>query len=242
MDDNVYKVAKRGVDEEDIRWFSASSMEKLTSAQEEIRWLLDRGYKINSIIDFVGGHYQLSARQRNALQRATASSADCRGRIGKLLPFEAVRGKSLYIDGFNLIITLEVALSGGTLILGNDGVFRDLAGLRGTYKLIDKTDKALNLIGKLLMEIQPKMVKIYLDVPVSNSGRLKKRILDLSESWILPLEVELVPNPDTILVDKENVVSSDSIILDRCISWINLSRVVIENYIDEPRIIKLDMI
>lgn len=50
-----------------------------------------------------------------------------------------------------MIISIEVALSGGTLVIGSDGNIRDLAGLRGTYKIIDKTEEALNLIGKILI-------------------------------------------------------------------------------------------
>ena len=143
------------------------------------------------------------------------------------------------IDGFNLIITLEVALSGSPILLGKDGVFRDLAGLRGTYRLIDKTDTALNLIGKILRELNVPWVRFYLDSPVSNSGRLKSKILGLSEQWGLPVEVELVPNVDVILSDKERVVTGDSIILDACRSWFNLSRKIIEDYIQDAWIIDL---
>ena len=35
-----------------------------------------------------------------------------------------------------------------------DGTIRDLAGLRGTYKLIDKTDRAINLIGEYLQKLK----------------------------------------------------------------------------------------
>jgi len=42
----------------------------LEASQEEIQWLLDRGYKLGTVIEFIGIHYQLTARQRSALQRA----------------------------------------------------------------------------------------------------------------------------------------------------------------------------
>ncbi|MFR4997816.1 DUF5616 domain-containing protein [Clostridium sp.] len=78
----------------------------------------------------------------------------------------------------------------------------------------------------------------YLDRPVSNSGRLKMKILEMFEGSELQIEVENIDNVDSILQSKENVVSSDAIILDNCISWINLNRNIIEekisneNYID----------
>lgn len=221
--------ARRGVDVKDDKWFSKEAVLILRKAQEEVEWLLNRGYKIGSVIELVGGHYQLSARQRTTLLRATSSSLQVEKRKSKLLPYSAAEDGNINIDGFNLIITLEVALSGGVLILGNDGTIRDLAGLRGTYSIIDKTDKALNLIYRLLSELNVSHVKFYLDAPVSNSGRLKTRIYEHSLKWRLPVEVELVPNADPVLSKLERVVSSDSIILDNCKSWFNLSRKLVDD-------------
>ncbi|MFQ9246253.1 MAG: DUF5616 domain-containing protein [Clostridium paraputrificum] len=64
------------------------------------------------------------------------------------------------------------------------------------------------------------------------------KILEIFEGLELQIEVENIDNVDSILQSKENVVSSDAIILDNCISWINLNRNIIEekisneNYID----------
>lgn len=64
------------------------------------------------------------------------------------------------------------------------------------------------------------------------------KILEMFEGSELQIEVENIDNVDSILQSKENVVSSDAIILDNCISWINLNRNIIEekisneNYID----------
>jgi len=173
------------------------------------------------------------------LQRASCTSKQNECRQEKLLSHQEARKGALYIDGLNLIITLEVALSNSILILGNDGCIRDMAGLRGTYRLIDKTQKALQLIGKALNELEVSYCKFFLDSSVSNSGRLKYAILQHAEGWGIPIEVELVPNPDRLLSNLESVVTSDSVILDSCISWINLSKMIIEEYIKDARIIDL---
>lgn len=107
--DENKKETKRGFNEEDYRWFSEEAIEKLKKAQEEFQWLLNRGYKSSSLIDFIGGHYQFSSRQRTALQRATASDVQCKIRSEKLIDLEALKDARINIDGFNLIITLEVA-------------------------------------------------------------------------------------------------------------------------------------
>jgi hypothetical protein len=234
------KITKRGFDVEDFKWFSEEAIARLKIAQEEIEWLLNRGYKFSSIIDLIGGHYQFSSRQRTALQRATSSKAQYEKRKETMLPVEAYKEDCIYIDGFNLIITLEVALSGSILILGNDGVIRDLAGLRGTYRLIDKTDEAIKLIGKALKELKVSSAKFFLDAPVSNSGRLRSKILEYSSQWNIPVEVELVPNADPILSKMKRVITSDSIILDQCGSWFNLSRKIVEVYIKDTWIVDLE--
>jgi hypothetical protein len=233
------RIARRDVDEGDDRWFSKEAIIRLQVAQEEVEWLLNRGYKIKGIIEFVGGRYQFSSRQREALKRATSSKDKYTKRKAKLLLNDDGKDGTVYIDGFNLIITLEVALSGGLLIMCNDDSIRDLAGLRGTYNVIDKTDKALDFIGEMLNELKVPQARFFLDAPVSNSGRLKVRILQHALEWKIPTEVELVPNVDSILSKMERVVTSDSVILDNCISWFNISRKIIAEYIMDAKMIDL---
>lgn len=231
------KIQRRGFDPNDLRWFSNEALEILKNAQEEIQWLLDRGYKLDVVIPFIGNHYLLSARQRLALQRASALSLQYERRRDNMLSYEAAKEGCLYIDGFNLIITLEVALSKSIIILGNDGAIRDLAGLRGTYHIIEQTDSALKLIGESLNKLSVPKVKFYLDAPVSNSGRLKSRILEHAVEWNIPVEVELVPNADMVLSKLARVVTSDSVILDSCGSWLNLARMIVEMFIKDAWIV-----
>lgn len=235
----IGRIAKRGVDPQDDRWFSKEAVLKLQKAQEEVEWLLNRNYKINGIMDLVGGNYQFSSRQRQALKRSTSTKGEYKMRKLHMLPYSAAKDGIIYIDGFNLIITIEVALSGGVLLLGNDGVVRDIAGLQGSYRLIDKTDEALELIGKCFGELKVPQAKFFLDAPVSNSGRLRERILKHSLGWEFFTEVELVPNVDPILWELERTVTGDSVILDNCPSWFNMSRKIIEDYIKDANLVDL---
>lgn len=193
------KTSKRGFDLNDKRWFSEKELLNLRKAHEEIKWLLDRDYKLETIINLVSGRYQFSTRQRDALKRATCGTKNEILRKSKELSINELKNKTLNIDGFNLIISLEVALSGGVLIVGNDGLIRDLAGLRGTYKLIDKTDISIEYLFEFLEQKEVKAINIYLDSPVSNSGNLKIRILEHSNKYKIKTNVELVNNADVIL-------------------------------------------
>lgn len=131
------------------------------------------------------------------------------------------------------------SFSRGLLINCMDGSIRDLAGLRGTYRLIDKTYIALDILGEIFKKLKIKGVNFYIDAPVSNSGKLKTAIYETSEKWDVDVNVEIIPNPDVILEKSNYVVSSDSIILDKCDGWINLVGYMIEKYVKEVWIIDL---
>lgn len=224
---------KRGFIATDIRDFSSKSIETLKRASSDVLAIIDRGYPIKSVSTFVGNHYQLSERQRIAIVRAVSPTVDVKTRLDKLKTH--CEDETVYIDGLNVIITLETMLSETTLIKCMDNTLRDLCGLRGTYKLIDKTDTAIKLIGEELANLKVSKVMFYLDSPVSNTGRLSQRIYELLQGFPFEVEVELVPNADVILESKSNVITSDAIILNKCYSWINLVySIVCKKYPNTP--------
>ena len=231
------KVTRRGYEPTDMREFADKKMELLKKAQMEIQWLLDRGYPIKNVVEFIGNHYLLSTRQRLALTRSTAPTSSLELRKSKKLG--ACENQTVHIDGLNLIITLEVALSETTLLKCMDNTVRDLAGLRGTYRLIDKTDKAILLVGEKLDQMSIAEAVFYLDAPVSNMGRLKARILDLLASCKCEIKVEIIDHVDEILKNKSYVITTDSMILNECESWINFVAEIISESLDEIRMVDL---
>lgn len=228
----------RGFVPTDEKEFSSLETGRLSQAQEEICYLLDRGYQIEKIVTFVGNHYQFTARQRLALTRASSPALDVESRKSKQIS-GSLKGRTVYIDGFNLVITLEAALSRSTLLLCMDGTVRDLCGLHGTYRLIDKTYTALSLIWDTLSERKAEKAVFYLDAPVSNSGRLKQEIIRTAGERGIPAEVETVPNADVLLWEKDGVVTTDAIILNRCRGWVNLAAEIIQERLPEQKVIDL---
>ena len=220
------ETVKRGYAPTDEREFHMQRS-KLKSTGEDLYYLINRGYPIKSASEFVGNHYLLSERQRLALVRSVSTEKQISGRKAKeRLHLE--KGSTVYIDCFNTVISLEIAFSGSTLLLCMDGAVRDLAGLRGTYRLIDKTDLAIDSIRKVLEKEQAGEVHFLLDAPVSNSGRLKGRIAERMEGSPVQATFEVIPDVDRNLYDRENVVTSDAAILDRCRSWFNLVKRAID--------------
>ena len=221
--------AKRGFLPSDARDFGPQSLPKLRRAAAETAYLLNRGYPVTAATRFIGDHYQLSERQRLALARTVSPEAQIRAR--KSREVQDIAGKTICIDGFNVIIGLEIAYSASMLLRCMDGTVRDLAGLHGTYRLIPQTDLAVSALLRSLERLHAEKAVIYLDQPVSNSGRLKQRILSLAEGIRFGLEIEIANPVDAILKTKPLVASGDAIILDECSAWFNLAKYIVDTEI-----------
>ena len=206
------EIVKRGYEPKDAMEFGSKAAEKLNAAGQELVFLLNRGYDVKSASTFIGNHHLLSERQRLALARITSTEAALMERRRKEL---AQAPEELVFDGFNTIITLEVALSGSLLLAGMDGTIRDLAGLRGTYRIVDKTVRAVELLFAHLDELGVKKALFYLDQQVSNSERLRALLLDQARDHAVEVQAELHPSVDGLLSRMERVVTADAII------WIN---------------------
>ena len=216
------ETVKRGYVPTDEKEF-VKKKKKLKSAGTDLYYLINRGYPIKSASVFIGNHYLLSERQRMALVRSVSPEERIRDRKAKEKP-RLEEGAALFIDGFNTIISLEIAFSGSTLLMCMDGTVRDLAGLRGTYRLIDKTDRAILAVRRVLEEERVKTAHFLLDAPVSNSGRLKEAIAAGFAGSPVRVEFSVINDVDKQLYGKDNVITSDAIILDQCASWFNLVR------------------
>ena len=211
--------AKRGYVPEDERNFSPAALETMRTASRHVTYLINEGYDLKQASAFVGNRYLLSERQRLAVMRSVATREQLYNRKAK----EKTAGSEVWIDGFNTIITLEVMFSDSILFVGMDGTIRDLAALRGTYRIIPETRQAVRMLLDMLKEMDVGSAHILLDEPVSNSGRLKALIAEAGEGYPFTLDIRIRKNVDRELYAKECVITSDSIILDRCGSWINLA-------------------
>ena len=217
--------AKRGYVPDDERNFSPEAIVKMRTASRHISYLLDEGYDLKQATVFVGNHFLLSERQRLAVMRSVSSGLQLAEREKKLVPLTGLKGKEVWIDGFNIIITLEVLCCASLLFECMDGTIRDLAALRGTYRLIPETGEAVRMMLGVLQEAGAGKINILLDEPVSNSGRLKAMIADVAETeqYTFVPDIQILREVDRTLYRKELVITSDSIILDHCVSWVNLT-------------------
>ena len=231
------ETVRRGYEPKDAAEFGPKAIGTLTSAAQELAFLLNRGYDTKSASTFIGNHHLLSERQRLALARTVSSEDAVQARKRKEL---TQAPETLVFDGFNTIITLEVALSGSLLLEGMDGTIRDLAGLRGSYRIVDKTVLAVERLLSHLEDSGVQQAQFYLDQQVSNSGRLRALLLEKAEGHSVKVEAALHPSVDGLLFRMERVVTSDAIILDKCGSWYNFNRRLIAETVPEAWILRLN--
>lgn len=233
------ETVRRGYIPSDETEFGAKSEARLRAAGEELCFLLNRGYPVKSASTFIGNHHLLSERQRLALARVCSPDTALERRRRTELDRAPAE---LVLDGFNTIITLEVALSGSLLLEGMDGTIRDMAGLRGTYRIVDKTVHAADLLLSRLDTLGVSEARFYLDQQVSNSSRLSALLLEKAQGHTVIVHVELYPDVDRRLYGLPNVVTSDAIILDNCQSWYNLNRALIEEEIPGAWVLRLGLV
>ncbi|MFK7904618.1 MAG: DUF434 domain-containing protein [Chitinophagales bacterium] len=233
----------RGQHPKDQNLFAPKFIPILQRATSDLSWLLSNGYAERASLKLVGDRFKLTERQRKAIQGASCSDASKQSRNEKHCSLEALKDSHVFIDGFNLLITLESALSGGFIFKGRDGSRRDLASVHGTYKRVSETIEAIQLVGKILPLLQVQKATWYFDQPVSNSGRLKVLIYEVIEGWGLDWDVQLVYNPDKELVGSpaiDNiVVSADAMVLEGAERWFNLGAYIMDKHINDLNLIDL---
>ena len=122
-------MSRRGYVPEDEKQFTGKQLELLQKAANEVQFLLDRGYDVKPVTTFVGNYYLFSERQRLALARSVSARESIQKRVNKEL-LQTERGRlpeAVHIDGFNTVITLEVALSGSPVFYCRDVFWRNFS-------------------------------------------------------------------------------------------------------------------
>ncbi len=230
----------RGPHPKDEACFSTDAVPVLRIAVRELSWLLSHGYSMKAAQKLVGDRHLLRDRQRKVLRRCAASTEDCEDRRRRLVPPEIIAGETLSVDGYNVLLTVEAALSGGLLLLGRDGALRDLAAMSRHYRRVHVTRQAVELISNYLDRIGCARVLWYLDRPVSNSARLKRLIEEVVVTARASWEVDLTSQTDRLLKESSHVVATaDSAILDNCDRWFNLAREVVSSSVQDAWLLDL---
>ena len=195
---------------------------------------------MTSSLKLVGDRHGLRERQRLAVSRAACSDQDRQRRKDHCVAVEQLRNQPVIVDGFNLIITVEAALSKGPLFVGVDECIRDLSSVHGSYRSVQETDRAIAMIGEALQGFAASSVHWLLDRPVSNSGRLAARLADFAVRNNWSWDVQVVFNPDAAIAASPAVaITSDSLVLDRVERWADLKSYLLAREVPDAWMIDL---
>jgi len=176
---------------------------------EDVRYLLNREYPRERVVNFVGDRYSLSVKDRNLLRRTVYSQSEIQTTKERLVPIETINSSFLTVDGYCVLITVENALTNRPLFLCDDGVVRDISGVFGKHKHTKETDEALELILNTIKEFSPKKIHLFYDSPVSKSGKLAAKTRTILEKYNLTGGAKAVKSPDFEVLKGEIVATSD---------------------------------
>jgi hypothetical protein len=232
----------RGPHQADGRLFAPEAIPALRAAVADLSWLLGRGYRDPSALKLVGDRYRLRQRQREAVRRAACSdeARELHAERFVALGPGVLKGRSVLVDGFNCIVSVEAAMAGGVILQCRDGRHRDLASVHGSYRKVNETQAAVQLLGRALETAGAGPVRWLLDAPISNSGRLRALLVELAAQQGWDWGAELVPDPDRVLrVSSDLCATADGGILDEGVESIDLVGAAIEAGVPEAWLVDL---
>ncbi len=137
------KRTHRGPHPADAKLFAPKAICDLRLALADFSLLLTKGYAEKSALKLVGDRFSLTERQRQAIMRSACSDQQLGPRKQRQVKLADLAGRAIAIDGYNVLITIEAAMSGACVFKGRDGCLRDLASIHGTYRKVTETIPAV---------------------------------------------------------------------------------------------------
>ena len=196
---------------------------------KDLKYLLNRHYRKKSALDFITNHYGLNSFERNFFGRCVFSDDHLEIVNKKRTDLtEISKSKSIAIDGFNVLITLD-SLIDGVAIFCEDDVIRDLKYQKG-YKLTEKSEETVEIILKSMLNLNLNNFDVYYDEQTSKSGEISKITKNLMEKYSISGEVILSKKVDFELKHYEFVATSDFHIIKNVIGFLDIPKIVSKNY------------
>jgi hypothetical protein len=138
--------------------------------------LKEKGYPEKATLKLVGDRHRLSRIQRNCLFRGVIVQGAAAERREKIAAPEALAGKAIGVDWYNVLITVESYLRGQILFVADDGMVRDASATHGSYRTGSLTERAIEEIVREIARLRPSRVDAYLDMPIAFSGRMAENL------------------------------------------------------------------
>jgi hypothetical protein len=203
--------------------------DQLLQAAREYAWMLNNGYPQKSSLKLVGDKFLLTRDKRQILYRGISAVEPAerrRAMLGKVR-----KGDLVLLDTHNVLFTMYNYLLGRPVFISNDGILRDAGETRGRILNGSVFRKAVDLLLQSLGEWNGATLKLFLDEPVSFSGRLATELTERMVQSGIDGEARTVPSPDHLLKNEKSdvICTSDTAILDHYVGRVfDLPRVSLE--------------
>lgn len=212
------------------------------NAAEDLRYLLSKGYPRTGALTFVGNRYQLPKSEREIIGRGVYPGEEALRRRNRLLSPEAIKGRAIGLDGYNVIITLESALLGRDLIACDDGPIRDAAWVSSSFRPSEVTEDVLELILDYLYGKGALSIVFYLYAPMSHSGDLALHISSILSGKGVMGRAQAVPSPKVELRAFPGITcTSDSILIEQVQEPIDLAGNIIIDMMPDLHFVELGL-
>jgi len=205
-------------------------MKNFVDAYGDYRLLREKGYPEKASLKIVGDRYRLSRMERNALFRGVVAHPACAERKAKIAQAGDVRGTSIGIDWYNVLITVESYLRGMPVFISDDGMTRDSSATHGSYRTATVTERAQDAIFETLRLLAPARVDVFVDSPIAFSARMADAVRSRLAGAVPSFSVTLEHSADYPLKSYHGIVaSSDSVVLDSAARICDLPFLVLTN-------------
>ncbi|HNR44694.1 MAG TPA: DUF434 domain-containing protein [Methanofastidiosum sp.] len=191
-------------------------------AKYDLYLLLNRGYPKLYALRFVGDHYGLKNQERYTLSRTVFPKDYILETKRKKTSLKEIKGKEIFVDGYNVIITTESVLMDKAFV-SMDGVLRDTRNVSKKHRITNETLESVDLVLNLLKKNRPGYAQFYLDKMISKSGKLSEIIRQGIEERGLKGDSETILSVDHVLKNKDGIIATnDSAIIIEVKKFIDL--------------------
>jgi hypothetical protein len=136
-------------------------------------------------------------------------------RKGKRITVSELRGGTIAIDGYNVLITVESLIIGAPVYRCDDGFLRDTRGIFRRYRSSNRTTLALREILSILKENGVGLAEVLLDQQISKSGELAAKIREMMADLEVPGCAKTAKDVDRRLkLASSPVATGDGAIID----------------------------
>lgn len=195
---------------------------RFNNAKDDLYLLLNRDYPKSYALRFVGDHYGLKNEERYILSRTVFPKEYILETKRKKTSLKEIKGKEIFIDGYNVIITTESVLMGKAFV-SMDGVLRDTRNVSKKHRITNETIESVELVLNLLKKYRPGYTQFYLDKMMSKSGKLSEALREGMEERSIKGDSETILSVDHVLKNKNGIIATnDSAIILEVNKFIDL--------------------